>query len=290
MECLTNVVDQFWGQLRNGLTLGSIYAMIALGYTLVYGVLQLINFAHSEVFMVSTVVTLFAFRNWFDVTHPLSGFPLVGVLLVTLCAAMLASALTAVVVERLAYRPLRKHGAPRLSFLISAIGASLTIQYLFVLMDGNHRLFFVPLPNILGPTPQSVPEIMSREPVFSLFGAGFSRQRILVILVAVVMLVVLDLFVHKTRLGRGIRAVAQDAETAAMMGVNIDRVIELRGCCTRSTSASPAGTSASSRASRPSRQRSSGASGTSGAPCWAVCSWGWWRPSVPPAPRRTGRA
>ncbi|MEW6058877.1 MAG: branched-chain amino acid ABC transporter permease [Actinomycetota bacterium] len=225
MECFANIVDQFWGQLRNGLTLGSIYAMIALGYTLVYGVLQLINFAHSEVFMVSTVVTLFAFRNWFGVTHPLSGVALVTVLLVALVAAMLASAVTAVIVERLAYRPLRKHGAPRLSFLISAIGASLAIQYLFVLMDGNHRLFFLPLPNVLGPTPQSVPEVMSREPVFNLFGAGFSRQRILVIVVAVVMLVILDMFVHRTRLGRGIRAVAQDAETAAMMGVNIDRVV-----------------------------------------------------------------
>src|SRR6266508_4992948 len=116
--------------------------MIALGYTMVYGVLQLINFAHSEVFMVSVVVTLYSYRNWWSLDAPQSGIVLVLILLTTVLAAMAVSGLTAVTLERFAYRPLRRRGAPRLAFLISAIGASLAIQYLFVLMDGQHFLLF----------------------------------------------------------------------------------------------------------------------------------------------------
>jgi branched-chain amino acid transport system permease protein len=225
VDCLTDIGAQFWDQTRNGLTLGAIYAMIALGYTMVYGVLQLINFAHSEVFMVSTVTTLYAFRDWFDVTEPLGGLALVGVLLATLVLCMATSGFVAVLLERFAYRPLRRRGAPRLSFLISAIGASLFIQYLFVLMDGQHGLLFVQLPNVLGAAPQPVPVVMQTETVFTLFGAAMTNKRLLVIFVAFVMLLVLDLFVRRTRLGRGIRAVAQDVEAASLMGVNIDRIV-----------------------------------------------------------------
>jgi branched-chain amino acid transport system permease protein len=225
MECLNDVVGQFWDQTRNGLATGSIYAMVALGYTMVYGVLQLINFAHSEVFMVSTVVTLYAFRDWFGVTEPLSGIPLALVLVGALVPAMLASGGTAVALERFAYRPLRRRGAPRLAFLISAIGASFAIQYLFRLMDGQHYLLFLPLPNILGPAPLPIPQVLKPDSVFTLFGTPWSNLRILVIVVALVMLVILDQFVNKTKIGRGIRAVAQDADAASMMGVNIDRII-----------------------------------------------------------------
>jgi branched-chain amino acid transport system permease protein len=225
MNCLTNVLDQFWDQTRNGLTLGAIYAMLALGYTMVYGVLQLINFAHSEVFMIATVVALYSIRNWFGVTDPLGGFSLVVVIAVTLAAAMLASGGAAVALERLAYRPLRRRGAPRLSFLISAIGASLFIQYLFVLMDGQHYLLFLRLPNVLGPAPAPIPEVWSTSTTFTLFGTEWTNKRIVVILVAIAMLFVLDRFVRTTRLGRGIRAVAQDPEVASMMGVNIDRIV-----------------------------------------------------------------
>jgi branched-chain amino acid transport system permease protein len=193
----------------------------------VYGVLQLINFAHSEVFMVATVVTLFAVRNWFGITEPVSGVLLVLVLLGSLIPAMLASGATAVGIERLAYRPLRRRGAPRLSFLIAAIGMSLSIQYLFVLMDGQHYLFFLRLPAILGPNPQVVPPVIKTETLFNLFGEPVTNKRVMVIVVAVVMLFILDTIVRKTRIGRGIRAVAQDAETAAMMGVDIDRVVVL---------------------------------------------------------------
>ena len=235
IECGRNVTDQFWDQTRNGITLGSIYAMIALGYTMVYGVLQLINFAHSEVFMVGTVVTLYSFRNWFGISEPQAGFALIGILAVTLLLCMAGSGLLAVLLERLAYRPLRKRGAPRLSFLISAIGASFFIQYLFVLMDGTHNIGdllpivpswgFLELPAVMGPNPQSVPEVMDTTQLFTVFGASFTNKRVMVIVTAFVMLFILDRFVRTTRTGRGIRAVAQDAEAAAMMGVNTDRIV-----------------------------------------------------------------
>ena len=208
MHCFTSIYHEFWDQTRNGLTQGSIYALIALGYTMVYGVLQLINFAHSEVFMVSTVITLYAFRDWFSVTAPPHGIAVWLILVGGLIPAMLASGITAVTIERVAYRPLRKRGAPRLSFLISAIGASLAIQYLFVLMDGHHYLFFLKLPRLMGPEPQPVPTVLQpTPPVFHIFGTSVNAPQILVVVAAGVMLFVLDRFVNKTRLGRGIRAV-----------------------------------------------------------------------------------
>lgn len=199
--------------------------MIALGYTMVYGVLQLINFAHSEVFMVSLVVALYAFGSWFGITEPQTGLALVAILGATLIMCMAASGALAVLLERFAYRPLRRRGAPRLSFLISAIGASFFIQYLFVLMDGQHNLLFFKLPNILGLAPRPIEEVMDTTTVFSIADTTFTNKRILVIVTAFIMLFVLDRFVRGTRVGRGIRAVAQDAEAAAMMGVNIDRVV-----------------------------------------------------------------
>jgi branched-chain amino acid transport system permease protein len=222
---IIGIREQFWAQTRNGLTLGAIYAMIALGYTMVYGVLQLINFAHSEVFMIGTVVTLFAFRNWFGVTDSLGGMALVLVIVGALIPAMLVSGLTAVALERVAYRPLRKRGAPRLAFLISAIGASFAISYAFNLMDGNHYIFDLRLPAILGAAKEKAPVVMQSETAFSVFGTPVQNTRLLVILVAVGMMVLLDRTVRQTKLGRGIRAAAQDAETASLMGVNIDRVI-----------------------------------------------------------------
>jgi branched-chain amino acid transport system permease protein len=222
---IIGIRTQFWAQTRNGLTLGAIYAMIALGYTMVYGVLQLINFAHSEVFMIGTVVTLFAFRNWFAVDEPLGGVALIAVIIGTLIPAMAISGLTAVTLERVAYRPLRKRGAPRLAFLISAIGASFAISQAFNLMDGNHYILDLRLPGILGAAKEKAPVVMESETAFTLFGTPVQNTRILVILVAVGMMFLLDRLVRKTKLGRGIRAVAQDAETAALMGVNIDRVI-----------------------------------------------------------------
>jgi branched-chain amino acid transport system permease protein len=199
----------------NGVTIGAIYALIALGYTLVYGVLRLINFAHSEVFMVGILGSLFAVHAvGIESGHaPLSGFGLAGVLLVMLLGGMLFSALLAVGLERLAYRPLRKRGAPRLAFLITAIGASLFVQEFVSLRYGAEELPF--------------PRVMAKTTVFKLFGANVRSDRILVIVAAIVLMVGLDRFVNGTRLGRGIRAVAQDAETAQLMGVNVSRIILL---------------------------------------------------------------
>jgi branched-chain amino acid transport system permease protein len=217
--------DQFWAQTINGLTRGALYAMIALGYTMVYGVLQLINFAHSEIFMIGTVVTLYAFRDWFDITEPQTGIFLVLVILGALIPTMVASGLAAVGLERVAYRPLRKRGSPRLAFLIAAIGASFAISYAFNLMDGNHYILDLRLPDILGAARVPIPQVMQPETVFTLFGAPVQSTQLLVIAVSVIMMIILDRFVRTTKIGRGIRAVAQDAETASLMGVNIDRVV-----------------------------------------------------------------
>jgi branched-chain amino acid transport system permease protein len=224
-DCVTSVGGQFAAQTRNGLTLGSIYAMIALGYTLVYGVLQLINFAHSEVFMVSTFAALYALGTVFGISGPQAGVALILIMLGTLLICAATSGGVAVLLERFAYRPLRKRGAPRLSYLISAIGASLFIQYLFVLMDGQHYLLFFRLPAIAGAAPRSVPELMATQTAFTAFGTPVTNKRILVLLVALVMLFILDRFVNQSHFGRGIRAVSQDTEAAAMMGVDINRVI-----------------------------------------------------------------
>jgi branched-chain amino acid transport system permease protein len=175
--------------------------------------------------MVGTVITLYAFRNWYGVHDPIGGIGLIVVIVAALLPAMFFSGLTAVTLERVAYRPLRKRGAPRLSFLITAIGASLTLQYLFNLADGLHYIGPIKIPAILGPNPQPLPTLMTTQTAFSLFGARVTNTDVLVIVVAVVSMVLLDQFVKRTRLGRGIRAVAQDKETAALMGVNIDRVI-----------------------------------------------------------------
>jgi branched-chain amino acid transport system permease protein len=222
---IIGIREQFWAQTRNGLTRGGIYAMIALGYTMVYGVLQLINFAHSEIFMIGTVVTLYAFRDWFGLTESVEGILLPILIVGALIPSMLGSGLAAVALERVAYRPLRKRGSPRLAFLISAIGASFAISYAFNLMDGNHFLLDLRLPDLLGAARVSIPQVMEPVEVFSLFGAPVQSSQLLVIVVSIVMMVILDRFVRGTKIGRGIRAVSQDVETAALMGVNIDRVV-----------------------------------------------------------------
>jgi branched-chain amino acid transport system permease protein len=194
-------------------TLGAIYALIALGYTLVYGVLRLINFAHSEVFMVGAFGSLFALHAvGYETAHVApSGFSLVGVLLLMMAAGMLASGTLAVLLERLAYRPLRQRGAPRLAFLISAIGASLFVQELFALRYGRDQLAF--------------PRTVNRTTAFTILGTPVQAQKLLVLLSAIVLMVALERFIAKTRLGRGIRATAQDSETAQLMGVDVNRII-----------------------------------------------------------------
>ena len=211
-------------RLAGGLSTGAVYAMIALGYTLVYGVLQLINFAHSEVFMLGTLgafLTVGALVPDGGVTSQTQG---AMILLAAAVPAVILGGLAAVALERVAYRPLRRRGAPRLAYLISAIGASL-------FLSNSVRIW-------RGPNFETLPRTVRSRIVLDLGDTFFtgilpeSMQRvriqnrdILVFVVAMLAMVAVDQFINRSRIGRGIRAVAQDAETAGLMGVNINKVI-----------------------------------------------------------------
>jgi branched-chain amino acid transport system permease protein len=179
---------------------------------MVYGVLQLINFAHSEVFMVGVFGGLYTLKAFS--TGPEGGLVLVGLMAAAIVAGMASSGLMAVVLERVAYRPLRRRGAPRLSFLITAIGASLFLQNLFFVWG-----------SVGGPAPRPFPNVMTKSTAFTTFGYPVSNQQILIVATVVVMYLILDRFVMRSHTGRGIRAVAEDPEIAGMMGVNIDRIV-----------------------------------------------------------------
>jgi branched-chain amino acid transport system permease protein len=207
---MQGLISQFWPSTVDGLTIGAIYALVALGYTLVYGVLKLINFAHSEIFMIGTFATLFLV-NALGLTAPATGILLILVLLAAALAAMAASGGSAMLLEESAYRPLRARTSSRLAALITAIGASLFLQELFALRYGRDHLAF--------------PRIMDKEVLFQIGDATVRNDKLLVIVSAVLMTILLDRFVNRSRLGRGIRATAQDPETSVLMGVNINRVI-----------------------------------------------------------------
>jgi branched-chain amino acid transport system permease protein len=210
------LVHNFWELTITGLTLGSIYALVALGYTLVYGVLRLINFAHSEIFLIGTYAALLvwgAMGLTSDSTITTNTFAVIGYILVAGVVAMLASGLGAMVLERVAYRPLRRRNAPTLVFLISAIGASLAISEAFAVWRGRNQ--------------EGLPDLVRPRPLFNLFDANVTNEQVIIILGAVGMMFALDQFIRRSRLGRGLRAVAQDPDTATLMGVNKDRVIAL---------------------------------------------------------------
>ncbi len=191
-------------QLVNGLSLGAIYALIALGYTMVYGVLRFINFAHSEVFMVGAMI------GW-ALGRLLPAGTLWGGLVV-LAAAMLGCALLGMAIERLVYRPLR--GTATLNVLITAIGVSLLLQSVF-----QH-------PRVFGATPQLFPAIFPARN-FAAGGVEVSSNQLVVIVVAALLMVGLELIVHRTRLGMAMRAVALNPQAAQLVGVNINAVISL---------------------------------------------------------------
>jgi branched-chain amino acid transport system permease protein len=196
-----------------GIILGSIYALIALGYTMVYGVLKLINFAHDAVFAVGAVGVFYIFGEWFGITEPMSGPGLLFVLLASLLVGGIVSALGAALLERAAYRPLRKRGAARLSFLISAIGASFFVTYM--MQQGF----------LLGPGKRGFPGFMATQPAFRLFDSTVTNTKFLTVIAALLCFVVLDRFVNQTKTGRSIRALSEDIVASQLMGVNIDRVI-----------------------------------------------------------------
>ncbi len=198
-------------ELVVGIATGAIYALIALGYTMVYGIIELINFAHGDVFMIGTLicVSIFSLLGITTTSQP-TGLTLVGVLIVTCLGSMLVCAVLGVVIERVAYRPLRN--APRLAPLISAIGVSLILEDVGKLWKGVNYVSF----------PQIFPNI-----TYSLGPITISSVNILVIVVAVILMVALQWLVSSTRIGRAMRAVAQDREAAALMGVNVDRIISI---------------------------------------------------------------
>ena len=202
----------FLNLLVVGVTNGAIYALIALGYTMVYGIIELINFAHGDIFMLGTfmVITLMAVLGVPADTAPRTlSWTLVGLLALACIGSMLFCAILGIVIERIAYRPLRN--APRLAPLISAIGVSLVLEDSGKLWKGPNQVDF---PNInygqltIGPVNIAVIDIF-------------------IILTAIVLMVVLQLLVTRTKMGRGMRAVAQDRDAAALMGVNVNRIISL---------------------------------------------------------------
>jgi branched-chain amino acid transport system permease protein len=206
--CFTH---NFWSLFIGGLANGFLYALIALGYTLVYGVLQLINFAHSEVFMSGGFAGLFILGAVIGKHQP-SGIDSVLLVILGLGGGAVVGGFVAYLLERVAYRPLRRRSAPKLAYLISAIGASF---FLFNIAGKEFGRDSVSIPS---------PYTQTRA-VFTVFGASVPLYYIVIAVSAIVMLVFLDRLVARTRLGQGIRAVAQDADTASLMGVNIDRVI-----------------------------------------------------------------
>lgn len=215
MGCPAFLADNnIWVSLIvGGLANGFLYALITLGYTLVYGVLRLINFAHSEVMMAGGFGGLFAMRAVLGTSTP-GGDLAIGIIIIGIIAGACAGGATAFALERVAYRPLRKRHAPRLTYLISAIGASYFLYNLAGKEFGRYTAF-VPEPAALG------------NPAFRLCGVGVQSVWVLTMVTSLVLLVVLDIVVNRTKLGKGIRAVAQDAETASLMGVHIDRTIAL---------------------------------------------------------------
>jgi branched-chain amino acid transport system permease protein len=194
-----------------GLYTGAIYSLIALGYTMVYGIIELINFAHGDIFMIGTFVSI-TILSLLGITGP-SHLPwpaLAGILVVTFLGSVLICAVLGVLIERIAYRPLRN--APRLAPLISAIGVSLILEDVGKLWKGLDYVLF----------PAVVPQIN-----YSLGPITISNISILVIVVAFALMAGLQWLITRTRIGRAMRAVAQDRDAAALMGVNVDRIIAI---------------------------------------------------------------
>jgi branched-chain amino acid transport system permease protein len=217
---IDDFTQQFLPSTIGGLAIGAIYALVALGYTMVYGVLRLINFAHSEIFMIGCYASLLVVIT-VGVSAPLTGVALLGLLLLLILVAAAFSGGAAMLLEVIAYRPLRRRGAPRLAALISAIGASLFLQELFA-------LFVIPwVFDRPGRIDTAVPRIVDRDVLFTIGNADVRTDQVIVLIAAVIVMVLLDQLVARTRIGRGIRATAQDPEAAVLMGVNIDTIVRL---------------------------------------------------------------
>lgn len=229
--------DDFLQGLVLGLAQGSIYALIALGYTLVYGVLQMINFAHSEVFMSGAYIAFFSINafdsaGWLDQSEPGRVGLTIVALVVTLLVGMLTSVTVAVLLERIAYRPLRN--APRLVPLITAIGASIALQQIFLQLFGgaprNYPVTYLCLGGVMdGSTCTGSIDVLQGRYTFDVFGGDIVVRPLyfVIFVVALVLMTGLWFFVQRTKIGKAMRAVSEDKATASLMGINVDRVIVL---------------------------------------------------------------
>ena len=204
-------VDDWLDFFISGLSQGGLYALIALGYTMVYGVLFMINFAHGEFFMSGGMAATYLVASTLAATGFMNEQPIIYLVLV-MVFSVLTSMSVSLLTERIAYRPLRR--APRLVPLITAIGASFFWQYIFRGFFGSAVKAF-PVPTIL-------------EGRVNVLGLDFLKVRLMVIIVSIVALIALYLFVQKTKTGKSIRAVAEDKDVAALMGIDVDRAIVRR--------------------------------------------------------------
>jgi len=199
-------VDQLVQQLINGLAWGSIYALIALGYTMVYGVLRLINFAHGDVYMVGAMMAYYA-AHWlgFAGAPSVVGFATVLLVSMAFCAALGA------LIERVAYRPLRSQ--PRMTMLITAIGISMLLEF------GGQRVF--------GPDPKFFPQLIESHSLFRTGGVVFTNIDLLVIAISLFLMFALRWIVMGTKIGLALRAVSHSFETSALMGINVNTVVSM---------------------------------------------------------------
>ena len=194
-----------------GLTNGLIFGLVALGYTLVYGILQLINFAHGDVFALSGLVASTMIVSWLGLDKDASVLAILGGMLLTLVVIMAVFASVNVTIEFVAYRRLRS--APRLAALITAVGMSFIVQNVSLAMyDVNYR---------------SVPSFIPRSNAFEIAGIGYSWNKLAVAVITLPVLALLTWFVTSTKQGKAMRAVAQDTEASAMMGINVNRTISV---------------------------------------------------------------
>lgn len=199
-------MQDFLQHLVNGISLGSIYALIALGYTMVYGILQMINFAHSDVYMVGAFAAYYA-AKWLGIENQPGLMTLATLLLVS----MVVCSLLGLTIERLAYRPLRK--APKLNILITAIGVSLFLEYAGQI--------------VFGADPKVFPDVVQDAVLTSFGGVDLKTSDVTVLIVSLLAMLGLRFLIQKTKTGRAMRAVSQNAGVAAMLGVNTDRIISL---------------------------------------------------------------
>ncbi len=204
-------LSRLGNNLFDGLSNGAIWALVALGYTLVYGIIELINFAHGEVFMIGSF-TSFALWGALGLSVGMSLFGLVGGLLATLAVAMLVSGVLNVMIERVAYRPLRS--APKLAPLITAVGMSFLLQNVALLWLGGSQ---ISVPDLIG----------AQQPVTEVFGIAISRGDLLALGVTTPLVLLLTAFISRSRLGKAMRATAQDPDAARLMGINVDTTISL---------------------------------------------------------------